>query len=95
MSPMPLQPANFPTGPQTSLIPGRRIRVIQQVPRLTGTMVSKPIEGVIVRTGQQKTGSWYAHAMDNKLWLDRVELRRDDGELVVLNLDQYSHVEPA
>ena len=95
MATVPLQSANFPAGPQPKLTPGQRIRVIQQVPRLTGAMVSKPVEGVIVRTGQQKTGSWYAHAIDDKLWLDRVELRRDDGELVVLNLDQYSRIETA
>lgn len=77
------------------LTPGLRVRVIQQVPRLTGTMVSRPVEGVIVRFGQQKTGSWFAHAQDDKLWLDRLELRKDDGELVVLNLDQYTHVEAA
>lgn len=82
-----------PSATSVRLQPGTRIRVTQQVPRLTGAMVARPVEGVIVRAGQQKTGSWFAHAVDDKLWLDRVELRTDDGELVVLNLDQYSHVE--
>lgn len=81
-------------GIQTNrLTPGTRIRVVQQVPRLTGALVSQPVEGVVMRCGQQKTGSWFAHSVDDKLWLDRVELRKDDGELVVLNLDQFSHVE--
>ena len=31
----------------------------------------------------------------DQLWLDRLELRRDDGELVILNLDQYSVIERA
>lgn len=77
----------------TLLTPGARIRVTQQVPRLTGAMVSDPIDGVVVRAGQQKTGSWFAHSVDDKLWLDRVELRKDDGELIVMNLDQYTRVE--
>jgi hypothetical protein len=51
------------------------------------------VEGTVVRCGQSKTGSWFAHSKDHKLWLDRVELRKDDGELVVVNLDQYSRVE--
>jgi hypothetical protein len=51
------------------------------------------IEGEILRMGQQKTGSWFAHARDKKLWLDRLELRKDDGEIVVVNLDQRSVVE--
>jgi len=71
---------------------GMRVRVTQQVMRGTsGSAVS--VEGEVLRVGQQKTGSWFAHAKDKKLWLDRVELRLDDGELVTVNLDQYSVVE--
>jgi hypothetical protein len=75
--------------------PGTRVRVTQQVPRQAtgGGPMKTTVEGVIVRYGQQKTGSWFAHAKDDKLWLDRLELRLDDGELAVLNLDQYSRVE--
>lgn len=51
------------------------------------------VEGEILRMGQQKTGSWYAHSRDKKLWLDRLELRKDDGEIVVMNLDQRTSVE--
>lgn len=72
--------------------PGQRVRVTQSVPRLSGTMTTT-VEGVIVAAEQQKTGSWYAHSRDGKLWLDRLELRKDDGEIVVCNLDQYSRVE--
>ncbi|MEM7621811.1 MAG: hypothetical protein AAF235_01245 [Planctomycetota bacterium] len=72
--------------------PGQRVRVTQQVPRLSGTLTSK-IEGEVVSFGQSKTGSWFAHSKDKKLWLDRVELRKHDGELVVVNLDQYSRIE--
>lgn len=75
----------------TRYAPGTKVRVTQQVPRLTGVMTTT-VEGTVVRYGQQKTGSWFAHAQDDKLWLDRLELRKADGELVVLNLDQYSRV---
>ncbi len=51
------------------------------------------VEGVVLRVGQQKTGSWFAHSKDKKLWIDRVELRKDDGELAYVNLDQYSRVD--
>jgi orotate phosphoribosyltransferase len=84
-----------PPPPPSRYAPGTRVRVTQQVPRLPagGGPMKTTVEGVIVRYGQQKTGSWYAHAKDDKLWLDRLELRLDDGELAVLNLDQYSRVE--
>jgi hypothetical protein len=72
--------------------PGTRVRVTQQLPRREGPWTNT-IEGVITRFQQAKTGSWYAHAKDDQLWLDRLELQLDDGELVILNLDQYSVIE--
>jgi hypothetical protein len=72
--------------------PGQRIRVTQQIPWGSKT-VTTTVEGVIRRFGQQKTGSWFAHGRDDKLWLDRVELVKDDGEIAIINLDHYSTVE--
>lgn len=75
--------------------PGSRVRVTQQVPRpSTDASFTTSVEGTVVRYEQSKTGSWYAHAKDDKLWLDRLILKKDDGEIVFLNLDQYSIVEP-
>lgn len=71
---------------------GQRVRVTQQIPRQVNPL-SIAITGTIVRFGQQKTGSWFAHGKDDKLWLDRLELKREDGELVVLNLDRWSSIE--
>jgi hypothetical protein len=71
--------------------PGTKVQVTQQVPRQSGALATKVV-GTVVRYEQSKTGSWYAHAKDDKLWLDRLILRKDDGEIVTLNLDQYSAV---
>lgn len=75
-----------------SFAPGERVRVTQQIP-FGSRATSVEVVGVVVRFGQQKTGSWYAHGRDDKLWLDRLELEKDDGERVICNLDQYSRVE--
>ena len=72
---------------------GQRVRITQQTPRQNGGF-SITLEGTIQRLGQQKTGSWFAHSKDDKLWLDRLELKKADGELVVVNLDRYSVIEP-
>lgn len=64
----------------------------QQTPLRDRTW-SEAVEGEVMRCRQAKTGSWFAHAKDDQLWLDRMELRLDDGELAVLNLDQYSVIE--
>ncbi len=78
----------------THIRPGRRVRVLQQIPHTVDPAWTSAVEGVVTRFRQAKTGSWFAHARDDRLWLDRLELRKDDGELVTLVLDQYSVVEP-
>lgn len=75
-----------------SYVPGTRVEVTQQVPRQNEVFHAR-IQGVVVRFEQKKTGSWYAHAKDDKLWLDRLTVRKDDGEVVVFNLDPLTHVE--
>lgn len=79
------------------LVPGARVRVTQQRPRsaLGGGPLATVVIGTVQRYEQQKTGSWFAHAKDNKVWLDRLVLKKDDGEIAYLNLDQYSIVESA
>ena len=72
--------------------PGQRVTVTQQVQHKKWT---SRVTGTVVRYEQRKTGAWYAHAKDAKLWLDRLVLRKDDGEIVECNLDPYTHVGPA
>jgi len=72
--------------------PGRRVRVVQQIPQRDEVWATT-IEATIVEYEQRQTGSWYAHAKGHKLWLDRLVLRKDDGEIVVCNLDKYTHTE--
>lgn len=81
---------------QPEFRPGQRVRITQRVVRIDrpgGGTMSTAIEGTITRAYQGKTGSWFAHSKDKKLWLDRLELRKDDGEMVICNLDQFSEVE--
>jgi hypothetical protein len=77
---------------QDQISPGKRVRITQRVPRLSGEM-SITVEGTVVSVGQGKTGSWFAHGKDNKVWLERVELRKDDGEQIVMNVDRYTRVD--
>ncbi len=74
------------------LVPGARVRVTQQI---AGSDYSWPtvVVGTIMEFAQQETGSWFAHSKDDRLWLDRLILRKDDGEITALNLDDYSVVE--
>jgi len=72
--------------------PGQRVAITQQIPQRERVWTTK-LTGTIVKYEQQKTGSWFAHSKDDKLWLDRLTIRKDDGEIVVMNLDAFTHVE--
>ena len=72
--------------------PGMTVRITQQIPHGKQAWTTE-ITGSVVAFGQAKTGSWYAHSRDDKLWLDRLTIRKDDGEIVVISLDRYSRVD--
>jgi hypothetical protein len=74
------------------LVPGAKVTVTQQIPARDRTWTNK-VTGTVVSYEQRKTGSWYAHSKDDKLWLDRLVLRKEDGEIMTLNLDDYSHID--
>jgi len=74
---------------------GDQVRVTQQVARqpLGGGPMVTEVQGEVIKFDQMKTGSWYAHGKDDKLWLESLILKKPDGEIVYLNLDQNSNVE--
>ncbi|HYO11508.1 MAG TPA: hypothetical protein VER17_21270 [Tepidisphaeraceae bacterium] len=77
---------------RNQLKPGARVRVTQQIAARDYTW-SADVRGTIVQFQQKQTGSWFAHAKNDKLWLDRLVIKKDDGEITTLNLDEYSRVE--
>ena len=75
-----------------SLVPGTRVKITQQIAARDYSWTTDVV-GTVVWYEQRPTGSWYAHSRDDKLWLDRVKIRKDDGELMTLNLDEFTHIE--
>jgi hypothetical protein len=73
------------------LKPGVKVRVTQQIAARNYTWTTD-VAGTVVQFEQKTTGSWYAHGKDDKLWLDRLTLRKSDGEITTLILDEYSRV---
>jgi len=76
----------------SQLKPGVRVKVTQQIPARDYAW-SADVRGTVVEYLQKPTGSWFAHSKNDKLWLDRLTLRKDDGEITTLNLDKFSRVE--
>ncbi|MFQ5489544.1 MAG: hypothetical protein ACE5GE_02380 [Phycisphaerae bacterium] len=74
------------------LKPGTRIRVTQTIRRRDEDWHTS-VTGQVMSSGAEKTGSWYTHSPQGKLMLPRVRVRKDDGEITTLTLDQNSRVE--
>ncbi|MCL2648147.1 MAG: hypothetical protein FWD61_14235 [Phycisphaerales bacterium] len=78
---------------QTTIYPpGTQVRVTQQIPRRTDTYTTTAT-GTVLQQERQISGSWFAHNKLNRVWLDRLILKKSDGEITILNLDAYTAVE--
>lgn len=74
------------------LRPGQRVRVQQTIERRDRDW-HVAVEGVVREVTREPTGSWYAHGQDGRVWLQRLVLRKDDGELTSLVLDGHTRIE--
>lgn len=74
------------------LKPGMKVRITQEIDRREGNW-RYAVTGEVIETFAQKTGSWNAHGKDDKLWLNRVKIRKDNGELSVLSVDPLTRYE--
>jgi hypothetical protein len=74
-----------------NLKPGQAIRVVQSVVGRDKIWKSS-VEGVVISSKAEPTGSWYAHGKCDKLWLVRIRLRKADGEITTLVVDQNSQI---
>ncbi len=71
---------------QSLFPPGTPVCVKQQVNR-RGESYEAEVVGVVVGWEEQATGSWHAHSKEGKLHLTRLRLCKEDGELVLLVID--------
>jgi hypothetical protein len=73
-------------------VPGAKVKVTQQIAARNYSLQAV-VRGTVLSYTQKETGSWFAHSRDDKLWLDRLTLRKEDGEITTLNLDEFSRIE--
>lgn len=76
----------------TELKPGQRVRIFQEIDRREGNWRNEVI-GTVVEVSPQKTGSWNAHGRDDRLWLNRIRIRKADGEESLISVDQFTRCE--
>jgi len=74
------------------IAPGDHIRVTERIVGHDRTWLTQ-VEGEVLSCKPETTGSWFALGKNDKLWLLRIRLRRPDGEISALNIDQNTQVE--
>ncbi|HMD53595.1 MAG TPA: hypothetical protein VKJ65_03475 [Phycisphaerae bacterium] len=72
--------------------PGTIVRVTQQIAHRTH-VYPITVEGEVISQERQASGSWFARNCADRLWLDRLIIQKQDGEKVVLNLDEFTSVQ--
>jgi len=83
--------------PESQFPPGTPVRVVQVVMKRDESYEAQ-VDGVVEAWETQPTGSWFAHGKNHKLWLKRLRLRKADGELTSVVIDDRTSVakiEPA
>ncbi len=71
--------------------PGTPVRVRQVTERRDGPLEAEVL-GVVEAWEDLPTGSWHAHGKKDKLWLKRLKLRKVDGEVSMLVIDDGTHI---
>ena len=72
--------------------PGQRIRVFQEIERREGSWAHETV-GTVLAVDAEQTGSWHARGKNDKLWLTRIRLRKDNGEITTIVSDQCTRLE--
>jgi hypothetical protein len=72
--------------------PGQRIRVMQTIRRRDGAWRME-VTGILISAEFKPTGSWYAHGKNDRLWLPRLVIQKDDGEITTISMDESTAIE--
>lgn len=68
-----------------------RIRVTQRTEYRDGPR-DVQVVGTLLSAEPRPTGSWYARGKRGRLWLVRLEMQKDDGEISLLTLDRNTRI---
>ena len=82
----------IPTPPLPRYTPGSRLRVVQYV-RVGGSRWNTHVEGVVELEGYRPVGGMEMGGKANYCFQPTLRLRRDDGEIIVVALDDDTEVQ--
>ena len=73
------------------LQPGDRVEVLHEV-KLGQRRWTTTTTGEVVRKERRRHGLHYQRNLDDKVWSDLLVLRRGDGELTTVSIDEFSEL---
>jgi hypothetical protein len=74
----------------TELKPGDRVEVIHQVKVGSSKTWSTKTIGTVVNTERRRQGLHFRRSVDDKVFADMIILKRDDGELTTITMDEFT-----
>ena len=77
-----------------TLSEGTRVRVIEGIHQTDPSYRAETV-GVVEGWDEEPTGAWFASDRDGRLQLQRLKLRKSDGKVSVLTIDDHTSVQPA
>ena len=72
------------------LRPGDRIEVVHEVKVGSSKTWSTKTVGTVVNTERRRQGLHFRRALDDKVFADMIKLKRDDGELTTITMDEFT-----
>lgn len=75
----------------SELKPGDQIEVDQEV-KVGLTRWHTQTVGEVIRTERRRHSLHYERSFDDKVWSDMIVLKRDDGELTTVAVDEFTQV---
>jgi len=76
---------------ESSFPPGTLVGVTEVTTRRDKSIEVQTV-GVVESWEELPTGSWYAHGRNDRLWLRRLKLRKLDGEITLLIIDDGTSI---
>ena len=77
------------------LRPGDRVEVVHEVKVGSSKTWTTTTIGTVVDTERRRQGLHFRRASDDKVFADMIVLKRDDGELTTITMDEFTELRAA
>ena len=75
-----------------ALRPGDRVEVVHEVKVGSSKTWATTTVGTVVSTERRRQGLHYRRNPDDKVFADMIVLKRDDGELTTITMDEFTEL---